>query len=285
MIVESMWKHIKRRDLAQFNRPRLDLVLYLIIIGLLPRVLQTLAYVRGLRRVGRPKALAGWQVDFKAAWIDMSRTDEHRVVEKQLKWLRTPRNTKGREEHLQLLEEEEARDRGTYITDIENWVCSCRGFPKNRFLICKHLVREANKLLKNRPLTDLRFFLDLRRNHYQPYYSIPDVNAPLSDDEDDEELSILVLGQRGSSPVEKTVPASSSRAETPSSPRPSLELSASNVDAGVSEPISTGGATAIDDAPRVDVEEEEEQHSMDEDAGTRGRVRILRLHQRFKSWF
>ncbi|KAJ7810341.1 hypothetical protein B0H13DRAFT_1504446, partial [Mycena leptocephala] len=152
MIVESMWKHIKRRDLAQFNRPRLDLVLYLIIIGLLPRVLQTLAYIRGLRRIGRPQALAGWQADFKAAWVDMSRPDDIRLADKQLKWLRKPRNTKGREEHLQLLEEEENRDSGSYATDIENWVCPCPAFPKSRFLTCKHLVREANKLLKDRPL-------------------------------------------------------------------------------------------------------------------------------------
>ncbi|KAJ7442850.1 hypothetical protein FB451DRAFT_1343831 [Mycena latifolia] len=106
---DSMWKHIKRRDLAQFNRPRLDLVTYLVIIGLLPRVMQNLGYVLGLRRVGRPQALAGWQIDFKATWVDMSRTDEHRLTEKHLKWLRTARNTKGREEHLQFLEEEEAR--------------------------------------------------------------------------------------------------------------------------------------------------------------------------------
>ncbi|KAJ7247186.1 hypothetical protein B0H12DRAFT_986192, partial [Mycena haematopus] len=152
MIVESMWKHIKRRDLAQFNRPRLDLVTYLIIIGLLPRVMQRLTYVLGLRRVGRPQALAGWQVDFKVAWLDMGRKDEHRLVEKQLKWLKTDRNTKGREEHLRLLEEEETREAGTYLTDLENWTCSCPSYPKNRFLLCKHLVREANQKLKNRPL-------------------------------------------------------------------------------------------------------------------------------------
>ena len=59
MMVENLWKHIKRRDLAQFNRPRLDLVNYLIQGGLVPRVKQTLEYVRRVRRVGRPRALAG----------------------------------------------------------------------------------------------------------------------------------------------------------------------------------------------------------------------------------
>ncbi|KAJ7689378.1 hypothetical protein B0H17DRAFT_1134965 [Mycena rosella] len=91
-----------------------------------------------IRRLGRPKGLAGWQVNFKATWIDMSRTDKHRLTEKQLKWLRTPWNTKGREEHLQPLEEE-TWDRGVYMTDIENWMCSCPAYPKNQFLLCKHL--------------------------------------------------------------------------------------------------------------------------------------------------
>ncbi|KAJ7453245.1 hypothetical protein B0H11DRAFT_1741442 [Mycena galericulata] len=191
MVVESMWKHIKRRDLAQFNRPRLDLVTYLVIIGLLPRVRQTLDYVRGFLRMGRPKALAGWQVDFKAAWLDMVRTDEHRLVEKQLKWLRTARNTKGREEHLLQLEEEETRDAGTYVTDLAKWVCGCKAYPVNRFLLCKHLVRAANEMLEDRPRTDLRFFLDMRRNHFPPYYSIPGVNAPEADDENEEEVTVL----------------------------------------------------------------------------------------------
>ncbi|KAJ7432625.1 hypothetical protein B0H11DRAFT_1631282, partial [Mycena galericulata] len=151
MVVESMWKHIKRRDLAQFNRPRLDLVTYLVIMGLLPRVRQTLDYVRRFRRLGHPQALAGWQVDFKETWLDMGRTDEHRVVEKQLKWLQTARNTPGREERLLQLEEEETRDAGTYVTDLKNWVCGCKLFPSSRFLLCKHLVRKANKKLKDRP--------------------------------------------------------------------------------------------------------------------------------------
>jgi hypothetical protein len=43
MVVESLWKHIKHRDLAEFNRPRLDLVTHLVIENVLPRALRTLA--------------------------------------------------------------------------------------------------------------------------------------------------------------------------------------------------------------------------------------------------
>jgi hypothetical protein len=43
MIVESLWKHLKHRELAHFNRPRLDLVTHIVLKHLLPRLCQTLA--------------------------------------------------------------------------------------------------------------------------------------------------------------------------------------------------------------------------------------------------
>ncbi|KAJ7230419.1 hypothetical protein GGX14DRAFT_553899 [Mycena pura] len=199
MIVESLWKHVKHRDLAQFNRPRLDLVVNVVFKSLLPRVKRTLEYVRGVRRIGRPQALAGWQTDTKAEWVDKSRSDEHRRVAKELKLLKSAPNTKGRAERLQQLAEEEDREPGTYTMDIENWVCPCKYFFKSRFLMCKHLICEVDKRLDNRPLTDLRFFLDLRRNHFPPYYSIPGIHATAESDteEDAQPKQVVVLGIRG----------------------------------------------------------------------------------------
>jgi hypothetical protein len=72
-----------------------------------------------MRRKGRPSTLARWQVDFKAAWMDMSKMDEQRVVEKQLKWLQKPVKTKGCTEQLAELDEEEQCPQGTYKTDIK----------------------------------------------------------------------------------------------------------------------------------------------------------------------
>lgn len=165
MIAESLFKNLKHRDLAEFNRPRLDLVVNVVISNVLPRAQRTLDYIRGMRRKGRPSALARWQVDFKAAWMDMSKTDEQRVVEKQLKWLRKPAKTKGRTERLAELDEEERRPQGTYKTDIERWTCSCPSYLISCFLLCKHLVRAANIALQDEPLTSLAFFHKLRRNH------------------------------------------------------------------------------------------------------------------------
>ena len=61
------------------------------------------------------------------------------------------------------------------------WTCSCPAYLISRFLLCKHLVREANNKLSNKPLTDLKFFLNLRRHHYPPFYLIPGIHEPLDD--------------------------------------------------------------------------------------------------------
>jgi hypothetical protein len=180
MIVESLWKNIKHRDLAQFNRPRLDLVTHLVVANVLPRALRTLSYIRGLRRIGRPQPLAEWQTDFRADWRDMSKSDEHRRMEKELKWLNAPTNAKGRAERLAEMAEEENRLSGEYATDVQRWTCSCPSYLISRFLLCKHLVRLVNKKLNDEPITDLSFFLKLRRNHRPPYYIIPNVNETIT---------------------------------------------------------------------------------------------------------
>jgi hypothetical protein len=200
MIVESLWKHIKHRELAQFNSPRLDLVTHLVITNLLPRVMRTLAYIRGLWRIGRPTAPAAWQVDIKSMWLDMSRKDELRLMEKQLKCLKSARNTKGRAERLELLEAAETQEHRTWLTDVEQWTCNCPSFAPNRFLICKHLVREVNKRLHNLPLNSLQFFIDLRRYHYPPFYHIPGIHDTDNSNErgsgdEEEEVQILALGR------------------------------------------------------------------------------------------
>lgn len=95
MIVESLWKHTKHKDLKEYNHPRLDLVTHIVIKTVLPCVIEWLDYVRGLRWIGQAKALAGWQTDFRADWLDMGRSDEHCLVEKELRWLKSSAKTKG----------------------------------------------------------------------------------------------------------------------------------------------------------------------------------------------
>jgi hypothetical protein len=204
MIVESLWKHLKHRDLANYNRPRLDLVTHLVIENVLPRVRRRIAYIRGLRRIGRAKALASWQMDFRVEWLGLGKTDEHRLVEKELEWLRKPKKTKGRAERLTQIEEEKNRPKGMYITDINRWTCSCPSYLISRFLLCKHLVRAANRILKDKPLDCLDFFSTLRRNHYPPYYSVPGIHTDATiqaipdDSTADTNIRVLGLGNESS---------------------------------------------------------------------------------------
>ncbi|CAK5263800.1 unnamed protein product [Mycena citricolor] len=212
MIVESLWKHVKHRDLAEFNRPRLDLVTHVIILNLLPRIKRNLDSIRKMRRAGRGPTLVGWQKDFRATWVDLSKSDDHRLTEKQLRWLRKPKNTKNRDERLTQLDQESKRTHGTYFTYVDKWVCSCSAFLMSRFLLCKHLVREVNQTLSNSPLRDLALFANLRRNHFPPYYVIPGIHdIEENEPEPEHDVEIMVL-HRGHSRSQST---SSSRMQTP----------------------------------------------------------------------
>jgi len=176
MIVESLWKHLKHRELAHFNQPRLDLVTHIVLEHLLPRLRQTLADVLDHRRKGRAKPLASWQVDFRADWVYHSKTDEHRLVQKELEVRRMSLKSKDRAARLAQLEAEAEREKGTYHTSLQDWTCSCPSYLVSRFLLCKHLVRAANIPLESSPLTDLRFFLRVRRHHLPPFYHIPGIH-------------------------------------------------------------------------------------------------------------
>lgn len=148
MISETQWKVIKHNDLAMFNRPRLDLVVHVLINRLLPRMRLTLVNVLGTPRMGRTVSPNDWQNDFRALWLDMSKSDEQRNIERQLEVLRSSKKMKGRAERLAELEAEAERLNGTYHTDVDRWTCSCPSYLISRFLLCKHLIRTANTISK-----------------------------------------------------------------------------------------------------------------------------------------
>ena len=200
MVVENLWKHMKSRDLAQFNRPRLDLVTHLVITGVLPRVQLTLDAILDRKRIGRGKALAPWQVDFKQQWQDMSLSNTERLIKKQLAVQKGDLKGKKRDEKLEQIAQDEARERGTYYTDLQRWTCSCHSYLISRFLLCKHLVRGVNTLLGNNPLTKLSFFAGLSRARHAPFYSIPRIHEPedLEMVDDDDTEGIVLIGGYGS---------------------------------------------------------------------------------------
>ncbi|KZV78079.1 hypothetical protein EXIGLDRAFT_578699, partial [Exidia glandulosa HHB12029] len=84
MVVESLWKHLKHRDLAAYNHPRLDFLVYTIITSTLPYIKHRLYAILGHRRVAREFGLASWQKDMKAEWLELAKPDELRNMQKEL---------------------------------------------------------------------------------------------------------------------------------------------------------------------------------------------------------
>lgn len=103
MLTESHWKVLKRDYLPKFFKPRLDLVIYVILSRLIPHHQQQYnKYICKREKVS-------WRKDFKKDWNKLEKRDI----------------------------------KGDYITDTEKWICNCPSFLLNRFFLCKHLVQQS----------------------------------------------------------------------------------------------------------------------------------------------
>ncbi len=206
MITESFWRHFKHGTLASFSRPRLDLVVYLIVTQVLSATKLKLSYVSNERRKGRPKPLRKWQETLKAQWTDYGLPDELRTMKKELQLLLSKpaaKSAKQKAKHDQLLvwlREDSERNAGTYHTSLEQWTCSCPSYLISRFLLCKHLARAANTHLKT-TRHGLRFFYNLRRRTSPPFYLIPGIHPPskehLNGLDSDDECEIVIIEEDG----------------------------------------------------------------------------------------
>ncbi|KAJ9106406.1 hypothetical protein QFC21_001552 [Naganishia friedmannii] len=175
MMVESLWRVIKRKYLIDFQRPRLDLAIHLILTNALPNIDITLRQLDGTFRVGREDLLANWQMDLKAEWEDMSLTDVQRQQARQ------SRSQASAESDVQIhWDRQEVPE--AWAQDMQKWTCSCPAYTYSRFLLCKHLVRKANVLIgvteAGHPLP---FFTALQRYHSSPFWRIPGVHDVLPD--------------------------------------------------------------------------------------------------------
>ncbi len=200
MVVESLWRQMKCQNLPQFNQPRLDLVTHVVLKFLLPQIKWMMDYLHGQHCIGRPQSLASWQECFKKDWHDMTKPDKQWLIKKELDYLKNMSiKPKIHAEWLAKIRAEETWPWGVYHTYIEDWACSCPSYLISHFLLCKHLVHEANKKTSNTPLHNLRFFLDLKCNHYPPYYSIPGIHRNMAGEDIDNvettEVHMLLLGR------------------------------------------------------------------------------------------
>ena len=107
MIVESHWRRLKHDFLHQFNRPRIDLVAWILVTRVIP---DTITRMQGIRSGGNRTATAPWRKPFKKEWKNL----QGKIM--------NPDNI------------------NRYHTDPLKWVCACEAFITSRFLICKHLV-------------------------------------------------------------------------------------------------------------------------------------------------
>ena len=109
MVVEALWRNMKRISLRMYNRPPLDLTNFIIITQTLPPYRLTLGTLLSVRGGGRPEALTHMQTAFKRAWEALSK----------------------------------AKIKGTYVTDTSRWTCDCGAQKYHSYLLCKHLVQAA----------------------------------------------------------------------------------------------------------------------------------------------
>ncbi|EGU82050.1 hypothetical protein FOXB_07435, partial [Fusarium oxysporum f. sp. conglutinans Fo5176] len=107
MVIESHWRKIKHDYLHRFNRPRIDLVIWVLLSQLVPNAM---ARMQALLQRNHRQATASWRRDFKVEWKKLN--------EQQTEPIRLQQ----------------------YHTDPARWTCGCLYFLSSRFLSCKHIL-------------------------------------------------------------------------------------------------------------------------------------------------
>ena len=130
MIVESHWRKLKHDYLHKFNRPRIDLVVWVLLTKAIP---DSLVRMRALLSQDHRQAIASWRKAFKREWKKLTIRSE--VIEDPIH------------------------------TNPVHWTCGCPYFINSRFLICKHLLFFYEPILN-----PVRFFREVRRQRFPPFW-------------------------------------------------------------------------------------------------------------------
>ncbi|KAJ7773594.1 hypothetical protein DFH07DRAFT_912960 [Mycena maculata] len=116
MNVENFWKQLKHGFLHNHLRPRLDLLVWILITKVTPAYLMREQLLADGYRLGRSKPLTPFEKQFKTAWITLSK--------------------------LPISDDADRK----YITCVEKWTCTCKAYPYHPFHLCKHLVQAVGPL-------------------------------------------------------------------------------------------------------------------------------------------
>lgn len=128
------WRKIKKDYLHHFARPRVDMLVWILLDKLLPQFSHRIG--RLFLGYGRARDPASWRTQFQHDWKALE--------------------TRTASEHDSFRYEK-------YNPKPLLWVCSCPAFSQSRFLICKHLVQ------LHHPVPP-RFFKEVSRNRSTPFW-------------------------------------------------------------------------------------------------------------------
>ncbi|KAL0563702.1 hypothetical protein V5O48_018363 [Marasmius crinis-equi] len=134
MILESHWKHLKHDYLDHFSNPRIDFLIWTVVMKAGRAFLGTLQNISVDN--GRWTHRSSWRKPFKREWQRCAVTP-----------ITLPLNPK-------------------YRPNPSRWTCTCPYFVSSRFFLCKHLVQSVQEV---EPV----FFWEVERNRTAPWYVHP----------------------------------------------------------------------------------------------------------------
>lgn len=133
MGVENFWRQLKHDFLHHYHRPRLDLLVWVLINNVTPAYVARAEVLEDGHRLGRSNKMTTFQTAFKAAWKKLA-----------------------------------AKPLGTreYNVDLATWTCDCGSQKYHAQHLCKHLVHAAGP-------PDKKVWRQIARRRTRPLYKHP----------------------------------------------------------------------------------------------------------------
>ncbi|KAF9476024.1 hypothetical protein BDN70DRAFT_935408 [Pholiota conissans] len=131
--VENFWRQLKHNYLHNHARPRLDLLVWILVSKVTRSYMARMQGLESTHRLGRSRALTTYQRRFKESWIQLERT-----------------TVSGKE----------------YKTDVSMWSCNCGSQKYHPHHLCKHLVQAVGH-------PDKSLWKSLTRRRVSPLYRHP----------------------------------------------------------------------------------------------------------------
>lgn len=134
MTVENHWKQLKHEFLHHLVRPRLDQLVWILIMDVTPAYIARAEVLEDIHRLGRTKPLSTYQREFKRSWNKLR-----------------DQPVSGR----------------AYEVNVKSWTCNCGAQKLHRHHLCKHLVKAVREPIP------MRFWREVYRRRTVPLYQHP----------------------------------------------------------------------------------------------------------------